>query len=331
MVENLENRVEMSVESLTFRRATEEDLPAVFALWDIGGWGPVRPAWFRRRFLEGPLGPAFITVAEDPHGKLVASTTTDYKQALLGGEPGIVRRGHALVVAPEWRRSSRATGEYKASELIPTMGRWTVDALATDGASATYALPNPSLHGRPNVSGADTQYVDYKCLRIEMADLPELARDLDVVPVRSFHTEYDRLWERSRRGLGFRSAVVRDAKSLNHFRSGGTILECRLPKTAELVGYVAMGRNSLGDALAVDRDALVSCLRSAFMYVREAPDRVTSKWVTAIAHPWVDETLRDLGGFEVDWVWRMTVTPPNAIDRLKPEYAPADWWVTAGD
>jgi hypothetical protein len=324
-----------AVEGLVFREFRPDDLDELLGLWDIAGWGPVRPNYFRRRYLEGPYGPARIFLIEQ-HGRLVGTTLTDFKPAYLLGETKLVIRGHAAVLVPDLRRSARNAG-MDAEHPIVRLARFAEPIIDRYDFAASYGLPAAAVQGWPRElfttkAGAE---LPLGGIRIDLADVKAGTPPLDVGRINYFSAMYDGLWQRAIRGLGIECAVVRDATWLNHLRQADLMLECRLPRTGELVGYATFFHarhpdGQLADVLAVDRDALGAVIRSVMPWLREASSdvhRMTS--VSSVAHPWLVQPFLDAGGRSLDWPFVLRTGAPGPT--LGPEHDPPKWYVTTGD
>lgn len=332
----------LEADGLRYRRATSSDVHGVLALWDLAGWGPLPHALFRRRWLEGPAGSALIVVIEDESGDIVGSSITDFKAGILLGEPTLVRRGHALVLAPHLRRRARGQGEVKETDPAQRMSQLRKQYLEGAGLGAGFSVPNPSLLNRPRLGKGERRERSFAGLKITIADLPEHSPQLEVLPVPFFHSEYDRLWERAYRNLGLECALLRTATWMNHLRDRDSLkLECRSSNTGALVGYASLqfaGIWKLNDILGEDEEALAAVAQSVAMWFRSkvGQDDVRDAdrpgfGLSIIDHPRYGPHFRMLGAYETDWEFRLRLSPGEDGSPLGPAQEPDRWFFTMGD
>ena len=323
-----------SLGELTFRPFRNADFPALLRLWDMAGWGPVSEVWFRRRWMEGPAGPASIMLAEAADGLVVGSVMDDTKAATVMGEDALVGRGHAAILAPQLRRHAQGTSEVTEDHPMVRLMDAQRESRNRDDVRLRYQLPAQVMSDFRGVRKrrGPSNRIELGSLSVQMTDAPWERPRLDVSEVRVFGTAYDRLWEQARRGMDIQCAVKRDSVWLNHLHGGGLTLECRMPLTGEIVGYASFwnGRQGgLSDMLAVDRSALVEVLRSAVIWLNNHPDTNRIETLSSMAHPMLVEAMEAIGATETDWTWRFSVS--SLSEELGPEHDPANWYFTQGD
>jgi hypothetical protein len=187
-------------------------------------------------------------------------------------------------------------------------------------------------------SGERTDGVEYRrsfgTLKLQFAGVDPGTIPLEVaVKQGEFGAEYDALWERARRNLGIECALLRNARALNQAHAWMLTLECREPRSSELLGYATFFDRPEGallyDILASDDEALGAVADSAVNWARRHGESFGLESASCLAHPIYADALRACGAEDVKWAFVLSLRTADSTPR--PEFDPNRWYVTAGD
>jgi hypothetical protein len=324
---------------LSYRLLREDEVDSAVDLFELSGWG--RPDWLQQFLFGGPLGPGVVVVAVTPTDDVVGMMCFTPYEVQLFDRIAIAGRIRMMVLAPEIRRDARGIHGH-VDELDPAlrMANTGLRLVQDRGWALTYAFPDPRLVALIDRVGAvdHTTGVErrrsFGALGIQFAGVAPGRIPLDVAAKQGeFGDEYDLLWDQARRNLGIDCAVLRNARALNRVHAWMSTLECRAPRSGELVGYATFLKRPEGallyDILARDHDSFSDVARSAVNWMRRNSESFDLEGATCLAHPISADALRACGAEDFDWPFILSLR--TADRELTPELDPERWYVTAGD
>lgn len=315
-----------------------DELPEVQRLYDLAGWGPISLESLERMFFTGSNGPALIMVlANAETDQIMGMTAFTPHRVQIGDAQEVASRARSAILDPSLRRST--TGRVVVDDQDP-LRRITQASLPfrlARGWRISYALPNPLFRERnqsrtPEVSATRSTVDLGYGLRFKLS---ESTRSVDTIVPVSADTpagpEYDDLWERARRNLNIRNAVVRDAQGqrglTTHIR-----LELRNPRTGTLRGYMRLKPDKVGrleDLLAEDHGTFDELIDSSLAWLEANRSQHTMRKLVSLPHPIFAESLQRSGAIENDYFFTFFV---RSLDGVVGQHSDAaNWYVTMGD
>jgi hypothetical protein len=326
---------------LTYRPMREDEVQVAADLYDLAGWGPVEAEWIRQWCFEGPLGPSLVMVAVKPHGAIVGMLIFSPMQVQLFDRVGIACRGRAAILLPEFRFSARQErGDDDEFGPILVLSQTANEHIDARGWEFHLGLPHPRMQARmeqhplpPDIAPPITSSCSFAGVKIEFVDVPAGPIPLEVsLRTPPFPPEYDDLWRRARLNLDIECAVLRNAEGLDQARGSQPTLECRHPRTHELLGYATFTDKreaKLQDILAVDGDALVLVAESTANWLRVHHEELELDFASALVHPTYAAALDAAGAYEIDWPFMLYLESYRPEPR--PELDAERWYVATGD
>ena len=324
---------------LSYRVLHEDEVDRAADLFEISGWG--RPDWLQQFLFGGPLGPGVVVVAVNPSDDVLGVMCFTPCETQLFDRVAIAGRVRMMVLAPEVRRDARGIGG-RVDDLDHglRMLNTGLHLVQERGWALTYAFPDPRLVALMDRLGFEerTDGVEHRrsfgTLKVGFADVEPGPIPLDVaVKEGEFAAEYDVLWDRARRNLGIECAVLRNARVLNRAHAWMLTLECREPRSRELMGYATFLNREEGallyDILATDDEAMTAVVQSAVNWLRRHGGSFELEWATCLAHPIYADALRACGAEDIKWTFVLSLRTTDS--RPLPEFDPHRWYVTAGD
>jgi hypothetical protein len=313
--------------SVTFRIYTDDDLPAIKALWRDAGWGDIDDATWSSH-TESPLG-TMIAIAEDVSGDVVGQLMFERTRVSVDGRELKAARPGAAAVAP----SARGIASFA---MITRLYRFGVARLREEGVSLLHMLP--AFVGRPRVRPG----VQHGRFPVWSRPLP-LDRPAGLPPGFTVHElersngEVDRLGKRWSAVTG--CSRVRDSATLEwKIRSGDYALTA-VARDGSLAGLAAWEHTDdenepfICDVLAEDGD---DALRATLAAATNAVDAHTRRQnlpfekVCVLAPPMLEPAVADLGFSRdaFDFPIVIHVVDPG-LDEAR--VSPDRWYVSAND
>jgi hypothetical protein len=321
---------------ITTRTFEERDLPALLRFWaEYGGWGDITEEQWRSWYLDTPLGPATIVVAEDAEGRIAGQEVFSPARAIIdGGEVRAVRLS-APILRPDIRTQSIRRMDHAAVGLY-----WTgINAALHAGYSLMYSRPAAAwipffLWGRkvapwtPGVERWSPRVIEsYGCVTIEGSALPPPPDGVTAIPC-GYGPDLDDLWSRAVVEMPISCGIIRDRSWVEYRIGGNATFEAR-GGDGTLLGWASIDPRSglLADYLAISPEALRLTLAATLAPAAAAAGATRIKAMTT---PLVAPILNQLGFRPEDFAFAHVcdwLNPDDDVTRIAAER----WYLTPID
>jgi len=327
----------VDIESLTYREARPDDVPALLALWEkASGWGPLTAEKWRSWYVDAPRGPALVVVAENADGLLVGQIVWTPCRMWVDGRECTGLRTSAPILDTDVRPQSTLGGRHPVLELYGTG----IALAEKRGFALVYALPDRRWIRFLERSVAFVSFIPrlrggHACVARQCRATRSPPAAMRVTEVNAFGSDFERMWVQGRDAYPVRTLVGRDPAWLRYKNGGHLTLEVRTARGV-LAGYVALDvrKGSLVDHFAESPDDLVDVLNGAVGWLAAAAkssERLAHlASVSALAVPATAAALAAAGFAPVEYEFGFfadTLDERVALEALTPDA----WFLTAGD
>lgn len=321
--------------ALRYRLYQPDDLPGVLRLWEAeSGWGAISAEQWHKWYVDTPLGPCLVVVAEDEHGEIAAQKVFTPARLVIDGQEHRALRISAPIVRQDARRRSMRSRSHPIVGLFLAA----LEAATEAGYSVMYSLPEHSwlsfFRWAPRIGLPTFATAAYGCVAAEIAPVAADGAGLSAEVATAFGPEYDALWQAAQRSFPMVCGVARDAAWMNFKNRGHLVLAARAA-TGELVGYVAIRKQTglIVDLLARHPDDLRSVVAAALAWLADARQADMLGGMTqlkAMATPLLSPALSVLDFTPVEYTFAFVCAP--LTPALSPAtIAPERWSVNPGD
>lgn len=322
-------------EALHYRLYQPADLPGVLRLWEAeSGWGAITAEQWHKWYVDTPLGPCLVVVAEDERGEIAAQKVFTPARLLIDGD----EHGALRISAPIVRQAARRRSMRSRSHPIVGLFLAAAPAAVAAGYSVMYSLPEHSwlsfFRWAPRIGLPTFAIAEYGCVAAEIAPVAADGAGLSAEVATEFGLEYDALWQAAQRSFPIVCGAVRGAGWMRFKNRGHLVLAARA-SSGELVGYVAIRKQTglIVDLLAREPDNLPAVLAAVLGWLagaRAADALGGMTQLKAMATPLLSPALAALAFTPVDYTFGFVCTP--LAPTLSPAtIAPARWSVNPGD
>ncbi|MDQ3657851.1 MAG: GNAT family N-acetyltransferase [Chloroflexota bacterium] len=325
-------------DSLTYRLFRDSDLPGVLQLWEeSSGWGSITAEVWREWYVDTPLGPSLVVVAEDEGGSIVGQEVLMPSVVCVGDQDVAALRISAPILNKDIRHFSLRSINHPITRLTERA----MELAVTRGYGLVYVLP---MHAwlswfqwaGTRIDALQFAEADYACLSAPIAQVSpgvtDGAKHLIARPVTDFGVEYAQLWATARDSFPITCGVVRSPDWLRYKNGGRLALEIRERRDGSLVGYTAIKQQTalLVDILARHPTDLPSVLAATLTWLAARRDDLATgslDSLKAMETPVLRPALRALGFTPIDYKFAFVC---RALDPSlsREAIAPERWYLT---
>jgi hypothetical protein len=328
----------MTTASVTYRFASEADIPRLLRLWqEVGEWGPLTAEEWREWYRETPAGPTSVIIAEDQRTGEVGGQFVFIPSLLsINGREVCGARPSAPILTPALAAAMREVAPHE--HPIASMYTHAVNVLRDRGYALVYMLPDPrwlrAFQMMPYLRCASFPLWSRP---LPLGELLPLGPGYTAGPLTTKDARVDALWHKTAGLHG--CLIVRDTRTLPWKIGDPSYVVIGVERRGELVGLVASQHKGehqwlVCDLLAADNGPSVRALLAAAANLAHAramtgsstePIRKVGVLVTAALEP----AARELGFTRDDYEFPLAV---HVLDSsLADEAAPERWYVSAND
>lgn len=244
--------------NLTYRLFQPNDVAGVLQLWEeSSGWGGITEEQFYKWFIETPYGNALLVVAVDEKNRIVGQEVFTPSKICVGGTEKKALRFSSPILAKNFS-VKLGSANHPTIEMYKVAMRAAIE----NNYSLVYAFPARAwlrftpLFEIPEISNRQSFTGEFDCysfsINAEIKDDSRSGKKFQVSLASKFEEKYDALWESAKKNFPINCAVARNSKWLKWKLGSHCVLEVNSKDGRELLGYVAIKKDSglLVDALA---------------------------------------------------------------------------------
>lgn len=320
----------MEAQPLVYRRATDDDIPALLTLWRTeSGWGDLTADEWHRWYRNTPFGDALVVVAVSTDGEVVGQVVFTPSRVHVGDQEVAAYRLAAPLVQRAWRSAGSLRDTSHPAIQLYAAG---YDFAKADGAALIYSLPEvtwmPLLR---HLEAKDPRALRCGTDRLAWslrANAPWNGRGAQVVPAPQIDEEVLDLWRRFRMAFDVPVCVARTVEWIR-YRTGALATIALRDASGILAGFAAVHPKTglITELMALDEVALVRTLRAVSAWVSEAFPEVGE--VKALGTTAILPCLAEAGFARVDYRFgfAVAVVDPTLVAATDPD----GWHVVPGD
>jgi len=315
---------------VTYRTVTDDDVPALKALWESAGWsGIVDLEW--ERCERSPFGTLIVVAADDATGELVGQLMFLRTRVAVDGRELAAARPGSLALAPSARGVASLT-------MLARLYRFGAQVLREEGVGLLHAIPAAAGRGsaRPGVQRTD---IPVWSLGLPLERPLELAPGFEPRTFGGWNGDIDRL---SRRWSALAECSIVRASNVLEWKVGGDdYAVAAVARGGKLAGLAVWERNRGGDRPFIcdvlaedDGSALGATLAAAVnaldAHARSVPAHGINK-VCVAATRVLEPSLRALG-FAPEPDFDLPLIVHVLDDAIDPDaVSPDRWYVSVND